>query len=74
MNHLDRIPSDARPALAARAHTHRTALLGVRRERPMATCTVCGKELDAELMTDQREANGETIYLCCPQCQSVYDS
>lgn len=40
----------------------------------MATCEACGKELDAEQMTDQRETNGKTIYLCCPQCQSEYDS
>jgi YHS domain-containing protein len=39
----------------------------------MAECTVCGKELDAELMTEEREEDGGTIYLCCPLCQSHYD-
>jgi hypothetical protein len=38
----------------------------------MAECTVCSKELEADLMTDQFEENGETIYLCCPQCEGEY--
>jgi hypothetical protein len=38
----------------------------------MAECTVCGKELDADQMSEQREENGETVYLCCPQCQEEY--
>lgn len=40
----------------------------------MAECTVCGKELDADQMSEQREENGETVYLCCPQCQEEYSS
>ena len=38
----------------------------------MAECTVCGKELDADQMSEQREENGEPVYLCCPQCQEEY--
>lgn len=40
----------------------------------MATCEVCGKELDAALMTDEVEEDGGTIYLCCPLCQEEYSS
>jgi hypothetical protein len=39
----------------------------------MAECELCGKELDAERMTDEREADGETVYLCCPQCVEDYE-
>ena len=39
----------------------------------MAECEPCGKELDAERMTDEREADGETVYLCCPQCVEDYE-
>ena len=39
----------------------------------MAECELCGKELDAELMSDEREEDGETIYLCCPHCVGDYD-
>lgn len=39
----------------------------------MADCEFCGKQLDAELMTEEREEGGETIYLCCPHCRDDYD-
>ena len=39
----------------------------------MAECELCGKELDAERMTDEREADGETVYLCCPRCVEDYE-
>ena len=39
----------------------------------MAECELCSKELDAEQMTDEREEDGETVYLCCPHCVEDYD-
>lgn len=39
----------------------------------MAECTAWGKELEADLMTDQRDEDGKTIYLCCPLCKDEYD-
>jgi hypothetical protein len=39
----------------------------------MAVCEYCGKELDEDLMTDARDVDDGTIYLCCPNCAEDYD-
>ncbi len=39
----------------------------------MAECTVCGKELDADVMTDEKDYAGETYYVCCPNCEDDFE-
>ncbi|MFC7156279.1 YHS domain-containing protein [Halomarina halobia] len=38
----------------------------------MPQCAVCGKTLAEQLMEEEIERDGETYYVCCPNCQDDF--
>jgi hypothetical protein len=59
------------PALAGLEGIRSRAVSGTGGKQ-MAECTVCGKELEADLMTEELEEDDGTVYLCCPLCRDEY--
>ena len=39
----------------------------------MAECVVCDKELESSEMEDQIDHEGESYYVCCPECEDEFE-